>query len=254
MTTTLDAARVYERYTALGKLAAERLNVVLGGRLLLYGALDDYGSACALAGNIAGTATLGVDADAEALKLAIRNGVCDFMVNSLDEALRILKNEIRKKQPVSVCLNQGFAEAIEEMATRGVQPDILALAAGDSDANSPATALLLDRGAVALPHETSMTLGREGATWSVEDFPALWLPKVDALAAEVCGDELRRRWLRLAPRYLGRRAHSLRYVEMTEREAETFAQAIRKSLDEGSIEAAVSLGFGGRDERFSPAT
>jgi urocanate hydratase len=252
MTTTLDAALVYERYTALSSLAAERLGGAVGGRLLLYGRADDYGSACALAGNIAGAATLGLNADAEELKLAIRNGVCDFMVNSMDEALRILKNEIRKKQPVSVCLQQGCSDAMEEMATRGVQPDVLALAPEDSDGNAAAIALLIERGAVALPHEATMTPGSVGVSWSVEDFPALWLPKVDALAAEVCGDELRRRWLRLAPRYMGRRAHSLRYVAMTESEAETFAQAIRKSLDEGRIQAAVTVRFGGRQEHFSP--
>jgi Urocanase Rossmann-like domain len=251
MTTTLDAPLVYERYMALSRLAAERLGGTVGGRFLLYGRADDYGSACALAGNISGAATLGLDGDAEELKLAIRNGVCDFMVNSLDEALRILKNEIRKKQPVSVCLQQGCSDAIAEMATRGVQPDILALTPEDSDGNVAAIALLIERGAVALPHEATMTPGSAGVSWSVEDFPALWLPKVDALAAEVCGDELRRRWLRLAPRYLGRRAHSLRYVEMTEPEAETFAKAIRKSLDKGSIEVAVLMRFGGRDERFS---
>lgn len=254
MTTTLDAAKVYDRYSALSALAAQWFGGSLGGRLMLYGRADQYGSDCALAGNIAGTATLGVDADAESLKLAIRNSVCDFMVNSLDEALRILKNEIRKKQPVSVCLQQNFTAALEEMVVRGVQPDILALPPLVAEANADAIATMQVRGAVALSCETTLQSERSGVSWSVEEFPALWLPKVDALAAEVCGDELRGRWLRLAPRYMGRRAHSSRYVEMSAPEVESFAESIRQSVDEGAILAAVKVWAGGREERIAPST
>ncbi len=253
MTITLDAAQVYDRYLALSALAAEWFGGSLGGRLMLYGRADKYGSDCALAGNIAGAATLGVDADGESLKLAIRNGVCDFMVNGLDEALRILKNEIRKKQPVSVCLQQDFTAAIEEMVVRGVQPDILALTPLVTEAIADAIASMQARGAAALPIETAPQWERSGVSWSVEEFPALWLPKVDALAAEVCGDELRGRWLRLAPRYMGRRAHSSRYVEMSVPEAESFAQSIRRSVDERAIQAAVIMRAGGREERIAPS-
>ena len=47
------------------------------------------------------------------------------MVNSLDEALRILKNAIRKKENVSVGLVGNCADVIPELAERGVVPDIL---------------------------------------------------------------------------------------------------------------------------------
>ena len=62
------------------------------------------GRALLLAGNIAGAASLAVTADAAAQKQSIRDGVADFLVNSLDEALRILKNEVRKREPVAVCV------------------------------------------------------------------------------------------------------------------------------------------------------
>jgi len=32
----------------------------------------------------------------------LKTGYCDFMVNNLDEALRILKNAVRKKEALSV--------------------------------------------------------------------------------------------------------------------------------------------------------
>ena len=57
------------------------------------------------AGNIAGAAIarrLGPTCGAPPGQ---RDGVIDFLVNSLDEALRILKNEIRKRQPVAVAVS-----------------------------------------------------------------------------------------------------------------------------------------------------
>jgi urocanate hydratase len=47
------------------------------------------------------------------------------MVNSLDEALRILKNAVRKKENISVGLVGNCADVIPELAERGVVPDIL---------------------------------------------------------------------------------------------------------------------------------
>src|SRR4029079_6547665 len=54
-----------------------------------------------------------------------KTGYCDFMVNTLDEALRILKNAVRKKENVSVGLVGNCADVIPELADRGVVPDIL---------------------------------------------------------------------------------------------------------------------------------
>ena len=97
----------------------------LGGRLFYAGELDDEGRALVVAANIAGAATLVATADRAAQKQAIRDGVADFLVNSLDEALRILKNQLRKRETVAVCV--GLApEAVErEMKERGVLPDLL---------------------------------------------------------------------------------------------------------------------------------
>src|ERR1700722_17524980 len=106
-----DSAEVFDHFAALTSAAPAP-----GGALVFYGALDRRGMATAVAANIAGAASLGVDAHVDRAKLALRQGICDFMVNSLDEALRILKNEIRKKQPVAVALvsapHQGIAGVV----------------------------------------------------------------------------------------------------------------------------------------------
>ncbi len=47
------------------------------------------------------------------------------MVNDLDEALRILKNAVRKREATSVGLVGNCADVIPELARRGVVPDLL---------------------------------------------------------------------------------------------------------------------------------
>ncbi len=72
-----------------------------------------------------GAAFLGIDVEGERIRRRIRAGYCDYCVNTLDEALRVLKNAVRQKQGVSVGLVGNCAEVIPELASRGVLPDIL---------------------------------------------------------------------------------------------------------------------------------
>ena len=108
----------------------------LGGRLLWAGELDGSGRAIVVAGNISGVATLAATADSNAQKQAIRDGIVDFLVTSLDEALRILKNEIRKRQTVAVCVGSAPDLIQREMLERGVR---------EVDRNGAAKAVLHNR-------------------------------------------------------------------------------------------------------------
>jgi urocanate hydratase len=229
--------RVYQWFSALTIVARRHFSGESGGRLLLYSPLNAEGAAIALAGNIAGAATLGVDGDAARLKRGIRHGYCDFLVNNLDEALRILKNEVRKKQPVSVCLEGDFASELREMVERGVQPDLLAL-----DGQYEQTAVFVDRGAVLLVAEKAGLDSSVGIRWTAASAPALWLPKVDALAASIFseGDE-RLRWLKLAPRYLGRAMAASHYVQMTPEEAARFEARVAEAVTSGTIGVPISV-------------
>ncbi len=96
-----------------------------GGALVLC-----CGEGCALTGvpsavSIAGGATLAIDADAAAMKSGMRRGEFDFVVNTLDEAMRTLKNEVRQKRALSVGLISEVRPALQEMIERGIQPDLL---------------------------------------------------------------------------------------------------------------------------------
>src|SRR5438874_3622080 len=95
----------------------------LAGKLIVSGGMGGMGGAQPLAATMNGACFLGIDVNPERIKKRLKSGYCDFMVNSLDEALRILKNAIRKKEAVSVGLVGNCADVIPELAERGVLPE-----------------------------------------------------------------------------------------------------------------------------------
>lgn len=97
----------------------------LSGKLIVSGGMGGMGGAQPLAATMAGAAFLGIDVDPERIKKRLKTGYCDFMVTTLDEALRVLKNAVRKKENISVGLVGNCADIIPELADRGVVPDIL---------------------------------------------------------------------------------------------------------------------------------
>jgi urocanate hydratase len=106
--------------------AAKKHNLgSLEGKLVVSGGMGGMSGAQPLAATMAGAAYLGIEVDPERIKKRLKTGYCDFMVNTLDEALRILKNAIRKKEAVSVGLVGNCADVIPELAERGVVPDLL---------------------------------------------------------------------------------------------------------------------------------
>jgi hypothetical protein len=174
----------------------------LGGKLLWAGELDENGSALMRAANIAGAASLGATANPEALRHANRDGVADFLVTSLDEALRILKNEVRKRQAVSVGVSVAPDAVVAEMRERGVLPDLLPPEdwSGGTD-----LAWFLAHGSRPVEVD-SLPDGWTFRAWA----PAS--PEFDAMAAAALPehDWLNQRWLRLSPRYLGPAASRVR--------------------------------------------
>jgi urocanate hydratase len=97
----------------------------LSGKLVVSGGMGGMGGAQPLAATMNGGAFLGIDVDPERIKKRLKTGYCDVMVNDLDEALRILKNAVRKHEPASVGLVGNCADVIPALAKRGVVPDLL---------------------------------------------------------------------------------------------------------------------------------
>src|SRR6201997_5236737 len=112
----------FETFAAAGE---KNFTGDLHGRLIVSGGMGGMGGAQPLAATMNGAVFLGIDVDAERIKKRLKTGYCDFLVNTLDEALRIVKNAVRKKENVSVGLVGNCADIIPELAERGVVPDIL---------------------------------------------------------------------------------------------------------------------------------
>ncbi|MGB9236137.1 MAG: urocanate hydratase [Terriglobales bacterium] len=112
----------YETFNAAG---AKHFGGDLSGKLIVSGGMGGMGGAQPLAATMTGATFLGIDVDPERIKKRLKTGYCDFLVTTLDEALRILKNAVRKKENISVGLVGNCADIIPELAERGVVPDIL---------------------------------------------------------------------------------------------------------------------------------
>jgi urocanate hydratase len=112
-------------FELFGAAARKHFGGTLAGRLVLSGGMGGIGGAQPLAATAHGAAFLGLDVDAERIKRRVKTGYCEMLVNDLDEALRILKNAVRKRQAASVALIGNCADVIPQLARRGVVPDLL---------------------------------------------------------------------------------------------------------------------------------
>ncbi|HEY1901300.1 MAG TPA: hypothetical protein VGG56_02640 [Terracidiphilus sp.] len=213
----------------------------LGGTLFYAGELNPQVRALLIAANIAGAASLAVTADSAAQKQAIRDGVADFLVNSVDEALRILKNEVRKREAVAVCIAADPQAVEREMLERGVLPDLLPPFVPPS-----ASPFAFGQGVPRVepsPAPASQSL----VTWRVASAPVQWLPKLDALFIDYLhalpGPQASagRNWLRLSPRYLGRLAQGIRVLHCAPDAAREFIARAQNAVDRGEIPVYVEI-------------
>jgi urocanate hydratase len=221
----LETLRLY------GALIDERED--WGGSLVLCCGEGSAASGMPAAVSIAGGATLAIEADAVAVKSAMRRGELDFVVNTLDEALRALKNEIRLRRPLSVGLIAEVSAVLSEMAERGVLPDLHLIGA-----NQPAQAIL--------QHESIHALQAAGMALRLMDSVAeergirrmmilsrkrhdeFFLPAANATELRVLdervlailspNDLIRRRWIQRVAQYLRDARSGGRWVWLTAEE------------------------------------
>lgn len=230
--------RAYSSYRSLIAAAGGTSlpDQAFGGKLLYAGELDDEGRAIAVAANVAGCATLAATADAEDQKRAVREGIVDFLVNCLDEALRILKNEIRKRTTVAVCVDLSTDQIEREMRDRGVLADLERGAALDQQFNAWSTRNLWRLEGE--PMQSPATV-----VWAVESLPAKWLPRFDRIALEClrADDNWNRRWIERSPRYLGRAGSTLRVVSADREFAASFVERSRSAVEDRDIDTAAMI-------------
>lgn len=223
-----DLKAVYQIYAGLaGGPDAES---GLGGKLLFAGELDPTSARLIRAANIAGAASLTATADAAQARQAMRDSALDVVVNSLDEALRILKNGIRKRQPAAIGVTRAAEEIVREMEERGVLPDLLPSPppAGAATLDYP---VFLTQGAQRV-HEQPLAASLKFLVIAIPQDWAHRQAAFDALLLDSLSpdDHLNRRWLRLSPRYLGSQARRLRSLACTEATASRLLDSIGKPI------------------------
>ena len=256
-------ARVRAHYALLCAAAAKQFHAgSLAGHLLLIDGLGDEGDALLIAASIAGAASLVLEAGTEAVRHCVRNGVVDFAVTSLAEALRILKNEVRKRQPIAVLLERQPMSVLAEMVERGAQPDMLRWTAPD-----PALKGYIDTmralGAWSLPSPSATPAdsptpdarandSQTDVCWRAGEGGTAVLRQLDLLAGQMLpADDLERQnWIARAPRYLSRALRLERCVAMTEGERSAFLVEVEERAQQGALAARVGIDAGGQVRSF----
>ena len=114
--------RILRTYTVLQAIRTD-----WAGSLILLVGLSPQGAALSIASNIAGAVSLAIDPDPARLRQVVRTGAVDFVVNTLDEAIRAMKNEIRRGSPLSVALDLDPSTALAEIAERGLVPQLFSV-------------------------------------------------------------------------------------------------------------------------------
>ncbi|MDE1161556.1 MAG: hypothetical protein PW792_06365 [Acidobacteriaceae bacterium] len=159
---------------------------------------------------IAGGTCLAIDPDAKAVRSIFREGGVDFVVNTLDEALRVLKNEVRQGRPLGVALTADVEAVLVEFRERGVLAELAVEAA-----SFPAKAY------ASLPvegsEELSVWLAARGWQEALVPRDAGWV---------FAEDDPRWRWVRGIARYQRSASRESRAVWLSEAELSNLSRAL----------------------------
>src|SRR5438477_12357012 len=93
----------------------------LAGKLIVSGGMGGMGGAQPLAATMNGARFLGIDVDPARIEKRLKNGYCDKIARSLDEALKLLEGG----EAISVGLVGNCADVGPGLARRDIVPDIL---------------------------------------------------------------------------------------------------------------------------------
>jgi urocanate hydratase len=108
----------YETFAAAGR---KHFGGTLEGRLIVSGGMGGMGGAQPLAATMTGARFLGIDVDPKRIQKRVDSGYCDFIANTLDEAIRMLAAAPAR----SVGLVGNAADVLPELLRRNVIPEIV---------------------------------------------------------------------------------------------------------------------------------
>ena len=97
----------------------------LAGKFVLTAGLGGMSGAQPLAITMNDGVTLVVEAYQERIEQKVREGYCDVLAKDLDDAIRLVKEAVAKKRPLSIGLCGNAAEIHPELVRRNIIPDIV---------------------------------------------------------------------------------------------------------------------------------
>ncbi|WP_099303073.1 urocanate hydratase [Bacillus sp. Marseille-P3800] len=97
----------------------------LSGRFIVTGGMGGMSGAQPLAGKMAKAVILVVEVDKARIERKIKEGYCDFLVEDLDEALKLVDTYTTKREPASIGLVGNCADILPELVRKGVTPDFV---------------------------------------------------------------------------------------------------------------------------------
>ena len=112
-------------YETLGSVARRHFGGSLAGRLVVTAGLGGMGGAQPLAATMLGAVVLAFDVDESRIEKRLATGYCDVMASSLDEGLALADQAKREGRALSIGVVMNAAPALEALAERSVQIDVL---------------------------------------------------------------------------------------------------------------------------------
>jgi len=112
-------------YETFAACASKHFGGSLKGKFVLTAGMGAMSSAQPLAVTMNEGVILDVEVDRRKIERRIKQGFCDMMATSLDEALKLVDEAKRKKIPRSIGLVGNASEIHPELVRRGIIPDAL---------------------------------------------------------------------------------------------------------------------------------
>ncbi len=112
----------YETFVEMGR---QHFGGDLSGKWILTGGLGGMSGAQPLASTMAGASMLAVECEAARIQKRLDTRYLDRMCVDLDDALALIDESCKRKEPLSVGLLGNAAEIFPELIRRGIKPDMV---------------------------------------------------------------------------------------------------------------------------------
>ncbi|KPJ73138.1 urocanate hydratase [candidate division TA06 bacterium DG_78] len=112
-------------YETLAACARKHFGGSLRGKWVLTGGMGGMSGAQPLAVTMNEGVILDIEVDPSRIEKRVKQGFCDVMVSTLDDALKLVFDAVKAKKPLSVGLVGNTSDIEPELVKRGIIPDIV---------------------------------------------------------------------------------------------------------------------------------